>query len=119
MADLFAMTVPLLIRFPDGRRDVMVDYLPHAGGMVYFRPFWDRLEHAEGLQFVRGELRGDGPWKVGDAVVTVLGCHGSNPEEAAAFAEWQVYRQQLGAQYPDRPQLQRIAAAAGYFDSES
>ena len=111
------MTVPLLIRYPDGRHDVMVDYLPHADGMVYFRPFWDRMSHAEGLQLVRGELRGEGPWKVGDAVVTVLGCHGTNPEQAAEFAEWQMYRQHAGSRYPDRAELQRIAVEAGFYDT--
>ena len=56
MADLFSVTAPLLIRFPDASRDVMVDCLPHAGGLVYFRPFWDRMPLAEGVRFVAGEV---------------------------------------------------------------
>ena len=92
MADLFSVTVPLLIRYPDRSRDIMVDCLPHDEGVVYFRPFWDRMPLEEGIRLVRGEVRGDGPWKVGDATVTVLGCRGTDPEQAAEFSEWQAYR---------------------------
>lgn len=115
MADLFSVTAPLLIRFPDASRDVMVDCLPHAGGLVYFRPFWDRMPLAEGVRFVAGEVRGEGPWKVGDSVVTVLGCRGTDPEQAAEYAEWQLYREQIGDNYPDEDALLQFAREAGHF----
>jgi hypothetical protein len=113
MADLFSMTAPLLIRYPDGTRHVMVAQFPHPDGLVYFRTFWDQLPQQQGVQLVRGELRGTGPWKVGAAVITVLGCHGSNPDEAAEFSEWQFHLEQLGGGYPGREQLQQIARDAG------
>ena len=116
MADLFTVTAPLLIRFPDNSRDVMVDCLRHEKGLVYFRPFWDRMPPAEGVRLVTGKVRGDGPWKVGDAVVTVLGCQGTDPEHAAEFAEWQMYREQSGVSYPDKSALLQFARDAGYFD---
>jgi len=115
MADLFSMTAPLLIRYPDGTRHVMVAQFPHSDGLVYFRTFWDRLPPHQGVQHVRGELHGSGPWKVGDAVITVLGCHGSNPDEAADFSAWQFHLEQLGESYPGREQLQQIARDAGYL----
>ena len=105
MADLFSVTAPLLIRFSDGRTDVMAERLPHAAGLIYFRPFWDRLPLQEGIRFVAGEVRGEGPWKVGDTVVSVLGCQGTHPQQAAEFAEWQMYREQLAADYPDHDRL--------------
>jgi len=115
MADLFSVTAPLLIRFSDGRREVMVERLPHPDGLLYFRPFWDELGTRQGLCVVAGEVRGEGPWKVGDAVVTVLGCHGSNPQQAELFADWQAHRARLGDDYPDRDGLVGIARDAGYL----
>ncbi len=115
MADLFSLTAPLLIRFPDGRAEVMAEYFEHPAGLVYLRTFWNRYAPAQAVQLVAGELRGEGPWKVGDAVITVLGCHGSHPEQAAEFAEWQAYREQLGDDYPDREALRGMVRSAGYL----
>jgi hypothetical protein len=119
MADLFSVTAPLLIRFKDGNADVMVERLRHPDGLVYFRPFWDRMAPEAGMRFVPGEVRGDGPWKVGDAVVTLLGCRGSHPEQAAEFAAWQVHREQLAGAYPDRAGLLRLAMEAGMFGGKA
>ena len=119
MADLFSVTAPLLIRFKDGTTDIMVERLPHDDGLVYFRAFWDSMPLEAGIRFVPGEVRGEGPWKVGDAVVTVLGCHGSHPEQAGEFAEWQIHREQLAGNYPDRDSLLRMATDAGIFDGKA
>ena len=83
----------------------MVGRLQCADGLVCFRPFRDRMPLQEGIRFVPGELRGDGPWKAGDAVITVLGCHGTHP--------WQIYREQL-ADYPGHAALVQFAHDAGY-----
>ena len=115
MADLFSVTAPLLIRYPDGRRDLVVECLRHPAGLVCFRPYWDRPGLLHGIFLVEGELRGDGPWKIGRAVVTLLGCHGSHPAEAAEYADWQQYRARLGGSYPDREARRAMARAAGYL----
>ena len=47
----------------------MVACFQHPDGILYFRPFWDQLHDGEGIQIVTGEIKGEGPWKVGDAVV--------------------------------------------------
>ena len=91
----------------------MVGCFRHPDGIVYFRPFWDRLRDGEGVQFVIGDIRGEGPWKVGDAVVTVLGCQGTNPEQEAELADWRFHLEQRGEQYPTRDELQRIAVEKG------
>jgi hypothetical protein len=109
MADLFFVTAPLLIRYPDATAHVMLHRFRHPLGLVYFRPFWERMTTAEGIVLAAGEIRGDGPWKVGAAVVTLLGCHGSHPEHAAEYADWQLYLAQRGDDYPDREQLVVLA----------
>lgn len=113
MADLFTLTVPLLIRFPDATGHVMVGCFRHPEGIVYVRPFWERIPAGEGIRLVRGDIRGEGPWKVGDAVVTVLGCQGTNPEQAAEFADWKFHLEQCGEPYPTRSELQAIAQEQG------
>jgi len=114
MADLFSITAPLLIRYPDNTRHVMVHCFPHPDGLVYFRAFWDQLPEGEDICMVGGDLRGEGPWKVGDAVITVLGCHGTHPEEAAEYADWQIHLEQLGTGYPSLGQLEGRAREIKY-----
>jgi hypothetical protein len=80
MADLFTLTAPLLIRYPDNTRHVMVGCFRHPEGIVYFRPFWDQLPDREGTPLATGEFKGEGPWKVGSAVISLLGCQGTNPD---------------------------------------
>ena len=113
MADLFTLTAPLMIRYPDDSRHVMVACFRHPDGIVYFRPFWDRLPEGEGIQVVIGDLKGEGPWKVGDTVVTVLGCQGTNPEQAAEFADWKFHLEQRGEYCPTRDEFQAIAMKKG------
>ena len=91
----------------------MVACFPHPEGLVYVRPFWEQLPAGEGIRLVSGAIRGEGPWKVGDAVVTVLGCQGTNPEQAAEFADWKFHLEQRGEDYPTRDELQAIARDKG------
>lgn len=111
MADLFSVTAPLRVRYPDGSAHVMIHSFPHALGLVYFRPFWERLPPGEGIVLLRGEVRGSGPWKVGAAVVTLLGCHGTHPESAAQYAAWQAHLTARGGAYPQREELAALARA--------
>ncbi len=114
MADLLSLTTPLLIRYPDDTRHVMVACFRHPQGLLYFRPFWEQLPDVEGVQVVKGHLKGEGPWKVGDAVVTVLGCHGTHPQPAAELADWLFHLEQRGEHYPSREELLAIAQERGF-----
>lgn len=110
MADLFSVTAPLAIRFRDsGEKQVMVERLPCADGLLYLGPFWIDLPVQQALRFVPGPITGDGPWKVGDtAVVTVLGCHGTDAELAGAFGSWQTRMMELGDAYPSRTDIETL-----------
>ena len=113
MANLFSLTVPLLIRYPDGNRHVMIACLEHPEGLVYFRPFWNSTPDAKDIQQVKGEVTGEGPWKIDGAVITVLGCQGTNPEEATEFSRWKFHLEQSGLEYPRHEELQLVARNAG------
>jgi len=84
---LFAVTAPLLIRLPSGDKRIMAERFPHPRGVLYFEPFWRDNRRQPAIHVAEGAIRGEGPWKVGDAVVTVLGC--SDPHLAAEWQEWQ------------------------------
>lgn len=113
MADLFTVTAPLMIRCPNGEKRVMAALFRHAEGLLYFDLFWDRQDDGQGVHLVAGDIRGEGPWKAGDCMITVLGCHGSEPELAAAYAEWQMYLEQQAVDYPTPAGLAEIARRYG------
>lgn len=113
MADLFRMTAPLMIRCPDGAQRVMAEKFRHPRGLLYFEPFWDRLPGAQGIHLVEGEIRGEGPWKAGDCVISVLGCRGSHPELAAEYAGWCAYLAERGDEFPSRREIERLARERG------
>ena len=92
---------------------VMVACFRHADGIVYLRPWWNELPDGKGVRLARGSLRGEGPWKLGDAVITVLGCQGTHPQQAAEFAEWKFHLEQRGERYPTRDELEMIAGERG------
>lgn len=107
MADLFSVTAPLAIRFRDsGAKQVMIERLPYADGLLYLAPFWIDMPIRQALRFVAGPISGDGPWKVGaNAIVTVLGCHGTDAELAGLFSSWQTRMAELGDAYPARDEI--------------
>lgn len=113
MADLFTVTAPLMIRFPDGDKRIMVERFPLADGLLYLEPFWAQLHPDEAFQKVEGAMKGDGPWKVGDAVISVLGCQGTDPQMADLYARWQTHMQQPGFEFPDRAIVEELARERG------
>ncbi len=113
MADLFRVTAPLLIRQSDGVSAVMAERYPHPRGMLYFDMFWHLGDPAQTVHLVAGTIKGDGPWKIGAAVVRVLGCHGTDAELAADYAQWTIYLNECAAEYPPRAMINAIARAQG------
>lgn len=114
MAELFSVTAPLMIRFPDGRKYVMAERFPHPEGLLFFDMFWHRyMPASRAMHLVTGAIRGDGPWRVGDAVVTVLGCHGTDPEMASAYSEWQAFLETGAPGYPSPEAIRELAISRG------
>ena len=109
MADLFSVTAPLAIRFKDtGEKQIMVHRIPYNDGLLFLAPFWLDSDPKEALRYVAGPIKGDGPWKVGDAVVTVLACHGSEARLASEFSCWQTRLMEMGDAYPDQDDIERL-----------
>lgn len=112
MADLFSMKSPLMIRFADGEARVMAEYFKHPQGLLFLDLFWHQNPQAF-IHLIEGEYKGEGPWKVGDAVISVLGCHACDVELATQYAEWQAYLQMYGDEYPHRQVIEEKARAKG------
>lgn len=113
MADLFRVTAPLVVRSPPGQQRIMAEVWPHSRGIVYFEPFWHLAETTATIHVIEGELKGAGPWKVGDHIIRVLGCRGVDPELALLLAQWQEYLAGCGGQYIERGELERVARQYG------
>ena len=60
-----------------------------------------------------GDLKGEGPWKIADHILYVLGCRGTDADLAAEYADWQTWRQHHPDDYPDARMVARIAEQRG------
>jgi len=108
MADLFTVTAALAIRFASGEKQIMIERFAYHDGLLFLPAFWTETGIDKALRFVTGPIKGDGPWKVGDAVVTVLGCHGSDAELSNDFSCWQTHLLQMGEAYPARDKIEKL-----------
>lgn len=118
MADLFTVTAPLAIRLRDGSKELVAEKIPYNDGLIYLPPFWPEMDIETAIRYVPGPIKGDGPWKVGDAVVAVLACHGTDAGLASDFSSWQSYLMQVDEAYPSPDEISRLmkihaARAAG------
>lgn len=95
MADLFTLTAPLVLVDRAGKKTVIAEKYPHPDGMLIFQPYW--LDNDAGIAVVAGEIRGEGPWKVGEHVVRILSCG-----DADESMQWTMWQQHL-AMCPDMP----------------
>lgn len=111
--NLFTVTAPLTIKYPDGTKKIIIEKFPHPQGLLLFEPFW----HVKGLDacvhLIHGELQGDGPWKIDGHIITVTGCQGTDPEMAAALAEWQTFLATPEPGYPGDESIRQLAKKLG------
>ena len=113
MAKLESVTAPLVLRLPDGREKVVCRAFPHPRGVVCLDLFWHLKTPTEAAHLLPGELRGDGPWCVGDTVIRVLGCANTDPHLQGQFLPWKAYLEEHGDRYPPEPQIREIARRLG------
>ncbi len=113
MAGIETVTAPLMVRFADGSKRLIAAAFLHPRGLIFLDLYWHLSTPQRAAHLIEGEVRGEGPWRVGDALVRVLGCQGTDPELQQAFAEWQQYLQTHTDQYPPRAQIRAIARRLG------
>ena len=111
MADIFSMTAPLTLRLPSGEERIMAEHFRHPCGLLYFDLDWHTGDPADTLHVIEGQINGEGPWRVRECIVKVLGCHGSDPALATEYNRWQ-QRLELDGYLP-RPLIEAIARRYG------
>ena len=112
MPSIEQVTAPLAILFDDGRKKLAAACFPHRLGLLYLDPFWHLKKPNEAAHLIKGELRGEGPWRIANVTIRVLGCQNTDPELQPEFLKWQEYLQTSG-DYPPQPQIQDIARRLG------
>jgi hypothetical protein len=114
MADLYSVKAPLALRHPDGSEQVIAACFPHPLGLLYLDCFWHLSTPDQAAHLVPGELRGEGPWRIGNSVIRVLGCQHTDPQLAEAYARWREYLEVRGADaYPPPAQIRSIVRRLG------
>jgi len=114
MAEPYAVTVPLALRCPNGTSKVIAVCFPHPAGLLYLDTFWHLSTPDRAAHLIHGEITGEGPWKIGGCVITVLGCQGTDPDLVEPFTRWRDYLQGAGPDdYPSDEQIRTIARRLG------
>ncbi|MBW5290846.1 MAG: hypothetical protein Rsou_1159 [Candidatus Ruthia sp. Asou_11_S2] len=85
---LFTMQSPLYIKYPNGETRVIEVLFEHPEGILYFELFWEK-DPTYSIHIIKGEVMGDGPWKVGQCSLHVLGCNHTHPQLCEMRAFWQ------------------------------
>ncbi|MCG6967828.1 MAG: hypothetical protein LJE59_15120 [Chromatiaceae bacterium] len=113
MPAIDTVTAPLVLRHPDGREQLVAACFTHPLGLLYLDLYWHRSTPRQAAHLIRGEIHGDGPWRVGEARLRVLGCQHTDPHLQDAFSTWQQYLQDHAEAYPPRSQIVEIARRLG------
>ena len=113
MSDLFSVTAPLTIRLPSGETSLMAEVFRHADGLLYFDLWWQQGDPDTHFHLIEGEVSGDGPWKINDHVINVLGCQGTDPELASEWSAWNSYITSHVSDYPVPELVEAIARKMG------
>jgi hypothetical protein len=113
MAIIDQVSAPLVLRDPNGNEKVIAAAFTHPQGLLCLDLFWHQSTPDQAAHLIRGELSGEGPWRIGDHRVRVLGCHNTDPHLADQYATWSEYLANNGDQYPPRQQIVEIARKMG------
>ena len=113
MAAIESVTTPLVIRFADQSEKVVAHCFPHTLGLLYLDPFWHLGTPDQHAHIIHGELTGEGPWKIGGAVIRLLGCANTDPQLQEQALPWKEYLERESHNYPQREQLFNIARKLG------
>lgn len=87
-SSLFSMRSPLYIKYPNGETRVVEQLFQHPQGVLYFELFWEK-DPTYSIHLIEGEIKGQGPWRVGECSFHVLGCNHTHPQLCETHAFWQ------------------------------
>ena len=95
---LLSMRSPLYIKYPNTEVRVIENLFEHPQGVLYFELFWEK-DPQHSIHLIKGNITGDGPWKVGECSFHILGCNHTHPQMCEMHSFWQQQRLQDPAQF--------------------
>jgi len=113
MNNIFSVTAPLTIKFPDGSRKLIIEKFSHEQGLLIYEPFWHINGLTNSVHLIKGDITGEGPWKIGQHIIMVTGCQVSDPEMSRQLSDWQAYLSIPDQQYPGEEQIRILARKLG------
>lgn len=113
MPCISSVSTALVIRRPDGTEIIAAACFPHPRGLLYLDLFWHQSTPDKSAYIIHGELTGDGPWKVNDAVIRLIGCQHTDPDLQDELGHWMAYLRDHPEDYPPRTQIVEIARRLG------
>lgn len=113
MPAIDTVTAPLVIRHPDGQEQLVAACFTHPDGLLYLDLYWHQSTPQKAAHLLRGTLSGDGPWRIGETRLRVLGCHNTDPHLQDDFVAWQQHLHEQADRYPPREQIIDIASRLG------
>lgn len=118
MASINSVTAPLAILFDDGSKKLAAECFEHKLGLLYLSPFWHLQQPQDAAHLIKGTLKGEGPWRIGNTTIRVLGCHNTDPDLQVEYQNWSSYLSENSANYPPAEQIKEIAAKLGALIQE-
>ncbi|HYA37207.1 MAG TPA: hypothetical protein VEI74_02885 [Candidatus Methylomirabilis sp.] len=91
----------------------MAECSAHPRGLLHFDLYWHLDDPERTPHVVAGPITGAGPWRVGNAVVQVLGCQGIDHVLASTYEDWRHNLERNPDGYPPRPPILAIARRYG------
>ena len=74
MPAIETVTSPFAILFDDGMKKLAAACFRHELGLLYFDPFWHQQTPDKAAHLIKGELKGNDPWRIDGATIRLLGC---------------------------------------------
>ena len=112
MPAIESVTAPLAILFDDRSKKLAAACFPHQLGLLYLDTWWHLKKPDKAAHIIKGEIKGEGPWRIGNATIRVLGCQNTDPELQTEFLNWQEYLKETN-EYPPRAQMFEVARRLG------
>jgi len=113
MANINNVSSPLVIKFSDQTEKVVAACFKHKQGLLYLDTFWHKGKPQETTHLIKGELAGDGPWKIDGCVIRLLGCANTDPSLQPQYMPWKEYLEQQENEYPPKEQIEEIVEKLG------
>lgn len=113
MATIDSVIKPLVLRHPDGREQLIAACFSHPLGLLYFDLYWHLSIPQQAAHLIRGQVSGEGPWRIGDTRLRTLGCHNTDPDLQGDFSAWQQYLHEHPDPYPTPRQIAEVARRLG------